>query len=160
MAPLRPDADTAALAALAAHVAPALVGAGGGSYAGLKQTFREVAMRDPIDTLLVTVVSGAYLFYLAEKDENPKVRSYLDALVFVSTCLSVGYADTFARTPSGKAIAAFVMTFGPAVTVSAFAPREPTAPPAPASQEIQQAILARLDAILEALHATPSPPST
>jgi hypothetical protein len=44
------------------------------------------------------------------------VETYWDALVFVSTCLSVGYADVFARTPAGKAIAAAVMTLGPAMS--------------------------------------------
>ena len=44
------------------------------------------------------------LFYAAEKDVNPKVRTIWDASIYVTTCLSVGYADIFARTPVGKLI--------------------------------------------------------
>ncbi len=44
------------------------------------------------------------------------MESYWDALVFVSTCMSVGYADVFARTPAGKAIASAIMTIGPAMS--------------------------------------------
>src|SRR5262249_5482177 len=79
------------------------------SFEKLKASFREAVQRDPIDARVSLVVGAAYLFYEAEKGQNPKVESYADALVFISTCLSVGYADVFARTPAGKLIATFVM---------------------------------------------------
>jgi hypothetical protein len=59
---------------------------------------------------------------LAEKQKNPKVNSYYDALVFISTCMSVGYANVFAVTNAGKAIATAVMTFGPALSARALEP--------------------------------------
>jgi voltage-gated potassium channel len=86
------------------------------SYSSLKQRLRAAVARDPFDATLLTVLGGAFLFYVAEKEENPKVRTYWDALVFVSTCLSVGYADIFARTSAGKAIASALMTLGPAIS--------------------------------------------
>jgi hypothetical protein len=86
------------------------------SYDGLKRGLREAIARDPLEATVATVLGGALLFYVAEKGHNPKVRTYWDALVFISTCLSVGYADVFARTPAGKAIAAAVMTIGPAMS--------------------------------------------
>jgi hypothetical protein len=69
--------------------------------------------------------------HFAEKDHNPKVRSYFDALVFLSTCMSVGYANVFARTPAGKAIASAVMTFGPAMSGAIFDAGGPETPSAP-----------------------------
>ena len=130
------------------------------SYGTMKRGFRELLARDPMDSLLVTVLGGSYLFYLAEKDENPKCTSIWDALVFITTSLSVGYDDVFARTPSGKAIASFVMTFGPALSSKALDPPanerpEPTVTVSPESLEAQKAIVERLDAILTELRAAP-----
>ena len=70
------------------------------------------------------------------------------------------YDDVFARTASGKAIASFVMTFGPALSSKALDPPaadrpEPTITVSPESLAVQQAILERLDAILAQLRATP-----
>jgi len=165
MAALRSDPDAAALSALA-QIARAFMGARGGdmSYRTLKQGFREVVQRDPLDTILVSVLGGSYLFWLAEKDHNPKCRTFWDAAVFVSTCLSVGYDDVFARTESGKAIATFLMTFGPAIAANALNPPatereavEPTASSAATAESIalQRAIVARLDALLGLLGAQP-----
>jgi hypothetical protein len=83
---------------------------------------------------------------------HPKCASFWDALVFITTCLSVGYDDLFARTDAGKAIASFVMTFGPALSGAALEP--PAAEKARSEAEaleVQKAILARLDSIHEAL---------
>jgi len=165
MAAVRKDPDAAALSALA-QIARAFVGARGGdmTYGTLKRGFREAVVRDPLDTILVSVLGGSYLFWLAEKDHNPKCRTFWDAAVFVSTCLSVGYDDVFARTESGKAIAAFLMTFGPSVAAAAFNPpaaeREAAAPsvtPAATAEAIalQRAIVARLDTLLGLLGAQP-----
>jgi hypothetical protein len=139
-----------------AVLARGLMAEGGGdlSYGAMKRGFRELLTRDPLDSLLVTVVGGSYLFWLAEKDHNPKCTTLWDALVFITTSLSVGYDDVFARTPSGKAIASFVMTFGPALSAQALDP--PAAErPEPTSLEVQKQILERLDAILGALRPTP-----
>ena len=100
-------------------------------YGALKNGLRALAVRDPVDTLATVVLGGSYLFYLAEKGKNPKVVSFYDALLFISTCLSVGYADVFAKTDAGKAVASFVMTVGPALSsrvldAPASAPSAPT----------------------------------
>lgn len=130
----------------------------GVSYEDLKRTFRDTLGRDPIDSLLAMVLGCSYLFWLAERDDNPKCRGFLDALVFVTTNLSVGYCDIFARTEAGKAIAAFVMTFGPALATDALEP--PAAEAArdgEARADVNRAILDRLDAILEEIRARPDP---
>jgi voltage-gated potassium channel len=160
----RPSPDEAAMSAMA-QIARGLFTAGGGdlSYGTLKQGFRELVQRDPLDSLLATVLGGSYLFYLAEKGKNPKVKTLWDAVVFISTSVSVGYDDVFARTESGKAIASFVMTFGPAMAASVFnppasAPKEPvvtTSPEALEALALQRSILERLDAILEAMKKAP-----
>lgn len=142
------SADTAALSALS-KMALGLCGQRGGdlSYGSLKEAMREAVGRDPIDALLVTALGSAYLFWLAEKDQNPKCQSFWDALVFTTTALSVGYADIFARTEAGKAIAAFLMTFGPSLAAKAFdPPARPQSGPSP-----EEVLIAKLDAILEAL---------
>jgi voltage-gated potassium channel len=95
------------------------------SYATLRDGFRDFARRDPIDALATVVLGGSYLFYLAEKGKNPKIRTFQDALIVITTSLSVGYAQAFPVTESGKAIASFVMTFGPALSTRAFDPIDP-----------------------------------
>jgi voltage-gated potassium channel len=125
------------------------------TYAGLKERFRDLVTRDPIDSLIATVMAGSAAFYLAEKDHNPKVQTPWDAFVFITTCLSVGYDDVFARTDAGKAIASAVMTFGPAMATRALDPPAPGHPEhkhavALASQE---AVVDKLDAILCELRA-------
>ena len=58
---------------------------------------------------------SSVLFYAAEKGRNPKVNDVFDAMVYTSTCLSVGYGDIFAKTPFGKVLGSALMTIGPAV---------------------------------------------
>jgi len=139
-------------------------GEGALSYGALKEGVRSAVAQDPFDATVVTVLGGAFLFYLAEKGHNPKVTSYWDALVFISTCLSVGYADIFAKTPAGKAIAAAVMTVGPAMSGAMLEGPAPT--PAPVGLvraetesellQVQKAIAEKLDAILSELRARPA----
>jgi voltage-gated potassium channel len=126
---------------------------------------RDGFARDPMGTVLATVLGGAWLFYKAERGHNPKVKSYYDALVYVSTNLSVGYSDIFAKTPRGKAIGSALMTYGPAMAAKIFdrpeAERASAAPAAPAAEApvSSQAVLDRLDRILAVLEAnrTPAP---
>lgn len=75
---------------------------------------------DPFKKLVGLIGVGAVLFYRAEVGHNPKVNSYWDALVYTSTCASVGYGDIFAQTPVGKAVGSLIMTVGPAMANSAF----------------------------------------
>jgi hypothetical protein len=156
MSTRRRDLDARTLGALGVIAAEVFARRGGAeSWTALKRDARAFVARDPIDAVAVTALAGTYLFYLAEKGKNPKVESFWDALVFVTTCMSVGYADTFARTPSGKAIAAWVMTVGPSLAAGLFAP--PAAEVAAQEEsraETQKQILARLDAILAALQAS------
>lgn len=168
MTTLRPDPDRAALTALA-QIAEGLMGSRGGAvgYDTWKAGFREIVQRDPIDTLIVSVFGGSYLFWLAEKDVNPRCRTFWDAAVFVSTCLSVGYDNKFAVTDAGKALATFLMTFGPAVAAAAFAApaAEQNAEAAAAARaqaellDLQKAILAKLEAILVQLEKQPAQPT-
>lgn len=124
------------------------------SFDALKQKFRATMVRDPLDSLIVTSLGCAYLFWMAERDVNPKCRSYLDALEFVTTNLSVGYCDIFAQSDAGKVIASYVMTIGPALAAKAL---EPPAGEKPQDEgvEVNKAILAKLDAILAELRQRP-----
>jgi hypothetical protein len=97
----------------------------------------------PMESLCALVGAGAMAFYWAEKDENPGVRSYWDALHYVATCLSVGYANIFPVTPVGKAIGAAVMMVGPAMSAAALGGKD-----APATDP---ELTTRLDAILDEL---------
>jgi hypothetical protein len=96
----------------------------------------------PMESLCALVGAGAMAFYWAEKDENPGVRTYWDALHYVATCLSVGYANIFPVTPVGKAIGAAVMMVGPALSAGALGGNSAPSDPA---------LLPRLDAILDEL---------
>jgi hypothetical protein len=117
-----PD-DGGALIALLLSVAGSIASGSreqGPGYGAIKRELKDAVAKDPFDATVATVFGGAFLFYMAEKGKNPKVESYWDALVFISTCLSVGYHDVFARTPGGKAIATAVMTIGPALSGAMF----------------------------------------
>ncbi len=145
--PLHPLATMAGLALAA--------GGEGASLSHLGKGLREAVARDPMEAAVVTVLGGAYLFWIAERDVNPRCRTYEDALVFVSTCLNVGYAQVFATTPAGKAIATAIMTVGPGLVTSFFdtprAEREPDV--SPQLLAVQEKIAEKLDAILTELRA-------
>ena len=152
------------LAAIAAATSPDM---GRGALDRFKGGVREGFAKDPMGSVLATVLGGAWMFYKAERGHNPKVKSYYDALVYVSTNLSVGYSDIYAKTPRGKAIGSALMTYGPAMAAKIFdtpttlttptTPAEPpTAPPpvpAPAAAASSQAVLEKLDRILAVLEA-------
>src|SRR5215213_3363340 len=63
---------------------------------------------------LLVALSGA-AFYAAERDHNPKVNDIFDAIIYTSTCLSVGYGDIFAQTPVGKLLGSGLMMYGPSL---------------------------------------------
>jgi voltage-gated potassium channel len=81
---------------------------------------REKQAEDPMNAVVLTVLAGAAAFYAAERGQNPKVVSFYDALIYVSTNLSVGYSDIFAKTDAGKAIGSALMTYGPALAARVF----------------------------------------
>ena len=81
-----------------------------------KDRMLNMAADNPLETLLVGVLGSAWVFYLAEKDENEGVDTYDDALYYISTCLSVGYANIFPKTQIGKFVAAMVMIVGPSLS--------------------------------------------
>jgi voltage-gated potassium channel len=160
-----PSKDGAALVALLTSL---MNGGGAGlapspdegalGYGSIKREIKAAVAKDPFDATVVTVFGGAFLFYIAEKGQNPKVESYWDALVFISTCLSVGYHDVFARTPGGKAIATAVMTIGPALSGAIF--DAPAAEKEKAEKDalaVQQAIVGTLGEILAELRSAKKP---
>ena len=157
------------LAAIAAATSPDM---GKGALDRFKGGVRDGFARDPMGSVLAAVLGGAWLFYKAERGHNPKVKSYYDALVYVSTNLSVGYSDIFAKTSRGKAIGTALMTYGPAMAAKIFdaptapgtAPIDPpkvaavVAPPAEATDSTAAAVssrdvLDRLDRILAVLES-------
>lgn len=83
---------------------------------------RDKQAEDPMKAIVTTVLAGAAAFYAVERHENPKVTSFVDALVYVSTNLSVGYSDILAKTDAGKAIGSALMAYGPALATRAFDP--------------------------------------
>ncbi len=152
------------LAAIAAATSPDM---GKDALDRFKGGVREGFAKDPMGSVLAAVLGGAWLFYKAERGHNPKVKSYYDALVYVSTNLSVGYSDIFAKTPRGKAIGTALMTYGPAMAAKIFdTPTAPVPAPAPAAAPTQaplagsKEVLERLDRILAILEATREAPPT
>lgn len=121
---------------------------GGGDLGAVKGELRDLAKRDPMDTAVTTALTCTLLFYNAERGVNPKVKTPADALLFITTCMSVGYADVFAKTTAGKLIASYVMTVGPSMTAKLFDP--PAAEERRADDErkaFQKALLDKLDAL-------------
>lgn len=104
---------------------------------------------DPTQNLASLLGVATAVFYVAERDHNPKVNEIWDALVYTTTCLSVGYGDIFAHTPIGKILGSFLMTVGPSMAGKALDGRRD--PPAP--DPVQVEILQTLKQILERLDA-------
>ena len=108
----------------------------------------------PTQNTATLVAVCSVLFLTAERGHNPKCRDIYDAMVYCSTCLSVGYADIFARTPVGKIIGTFLMTIGPSLSGKATDGR-----PDALSADTQQQILATLREIAAKLPQSSSEPT-
>jgi hypothetical protein len=121
---------------------------------------REKQAEDPMNAIVCTVLLGAAAFYAVERGQNPKVASYYDALLYVSTNLSVGYSDIFAKTETGKAIGSALMTYGPALAARVFdAPHEAEARAAEGerSEAALRDIAGKLELILQELQSQRGP---
>jgi len=117
---------------------------------------REKQANEPMAATLATVLLGTLAFYRAERGQNPKVTSIYDALVYVSTNLSVGYSDIFAKTEAGKAIGSALMTFGPALSARTFDPPKQDQELAAETRQSQQLLVEiadKLERILGELRA-------
>ena len=106
----------------------------------------------PMESLVGFLLGASAAFYLAEREVNPKVKTFVDALYYISTCLSVGYADIFAQTQTGRAVATLAMTVGPSLASNSL---ERPGNALPASVQGQEIMIERLDAILEELRKHP-----
>jgi Ion channel len=91
----------------------------------LEQRLVRWTERNPLDATFEFLAAATVAFYTAEKDANPKIVTLIDAFYYLATCASVGYADIFAVTQTGRAIASLVMLLGPALTGKAL--NHPTA---------------------------------
>lgn len=125
-----------------------------------KDRLLDLAVDNPAEALVVVLTGGALVFYLAEKDVNDEVLSYNDALHYISTCLSVGYARIFPMTQLGKLVASIVMAIGPGLTAWVIEGRlvrrgaqAEAAAPLPSTPPQPDPMLERLDAILQELRA-------
>lgn len=95
----------------------------------------------PGEEVSAFVAGAAALFYWAEKDDNPGVKDYWDALHYVSSSLSVGYTNLYPVTPVGKVIASTIMTVGPALVTRTIDPPG------------DEAVAAKLDEVVAELRA-------
>jgi hypothetical protein len=132
------------LAALAAATEPDF---GRDALTRVKDGVRTKFKDDPMGTTVTTVLLASWLFYKAEVGHNPKVTTFYDALVYVTTSFSVGYSDIFARTETGKVIGSALMTIGPAMAAGFL--DEPGKPQK--EEEDARAVVDRLDRILAVL---------
>ncbi len=127
----------------------------------LKASLRSAVHADPMGSALGTILIGSMLFFEAEKHDNPKVKTLGDALVFVSTSMSVGYSDIFPKTEKGKLIATALQTLGPAMTAQILdAPRVASSAIETETLALQAKILDRLDDILTELKTQRAPAQT
>jgi len=107
----------------------------------------------PLRNATAVIAASSAAFLAAEKGHNPKVRDIYDAMLYCSTCLSVGYADIFPQTPVGKLIGTVLMTAGPALTARAL-DGAATGDNLGRRDAVQQQILTTLQEILEKLPGT------
>ena len=94
--------------------------------------------RSPCGSAAAVVGASTLLFYALERGRNPKVNDVFDAMVYTSTCLSVGYGDIFAKTPAGKLLGTALMSYGPSLT------SQTPDPQAARRDAVQEEILATL----------------
>jgi hypothetical protein len=87
----------------------------------------------PMDSAFGFIAAASIGFYAAERGVNPRIKTLIDAYYYIATCASVGYADIFAATQTGRAIAALVMIVGPALAARVL-DRPVEAAPAPMAQ--------------------------
>ncbi len=85
----------------------------------LEAQLLDLVKRYPLDSAFGFLLMSSWAFYAAEKEVNPRIKTFVDAFYYIATCASVGYADIFAITQSGRAIASLVMIIGPALTNAA-----------------------------------------
>lgn len=136
-----------------------LLGVGSGKppsewLSSLNAFVREKQAAEPMTATLAAVLVGTIAFWRAERGHNPKVKTIYDALVYVSTNLSVGYSDIFAHTSAGKAIGSALMTYGPALAARTFDPPgqvDPNPDSAAENQRILSDIAEKLGQILTEL---------
>ncbi len=81
-----------------------------------QKRFLDWVNTNPLEANVELLGLAAWAFFEAEKGVNPKIQTYIDSFYYISTCASVGYADMFAITQTGRTIAAIVMMLGPALT--------------------------------------------
>ena len=81
-----------------------------------EKRFLDWVNANPLEANVEFLGLAAWAFYQVEKGVNPKIQTYIDAFYYISTCASVGYADMFAITQTGRTIAAIVMMVGPSLT--------------------------------------------
>ena len=86
------------------------------AFGAWKERLLDFAVDNPAEALFTVVTGSALVFYLAERGVNDRVNTYDDALYYISTCLSVGYANIFPVTQLGKLVAAIVMIIGPSLS--------------------------------------------
>lgn len=125
-----------------------------------KDRLLNMAADNPLETLLVGVMGSAWVFYLAEKGENEGVDTFDDALYYISTCLSVGYANIFPKTQIGKFVAALVMIIGPSLSgwvVEGHLVQRQRGEPSPAPPD-NPLVVEKLEAILQVLKAQQAAP--
>ena len=122
-----------------------------------RRTIEERAVElvaQPANSTLQVVATSTLLFYAAEVGHNPKVNSVFDALVYCTTCLSVGYGDIFAMTPIGKLVGSALMTVGPALSGATL-----DGPDAKKTDDhLEREILATLQEILRRMPQQPPAP--
>lgn len=102
----------------------------------------------PAEELASFVAWTSALFFHAENGHNPQVATYWDAFHYVSTSLSVGYANIFPTTQLGRLIGGVVMMVGPALSARALDAQR-VRPDEPTTADV----VVRLDAILAELRA-------
>ncbi len=107
---------------------------------------------EPCRNTVAFVGLTSLLFFLSERGRNPKVNTIIDATLYCSTCLNVGYADIHPVTQAGKLLGTLLMTFGPGLVS-----RTMEGSKSAESPDLQPEILASLQRIVDLLEKQERP---
>ncbi len=77
----------------------------------LRETTLRTLANQPVESLAVVVVVASVVYWLAERDRNPRVSSFAEALWTVSSTLTVG-TDVVRESTVGRLVGTVLMTYG------------------------------------------------
>jgi voltage-gated potassium channel len=102
-----------------------LLGVGSGKPPGewlssAHSLLRKRQSQAPLESTATVVLASAVAFFVAERGKNAQVKTWADALSFVTSKFGAAPSSVTAVTETGKLLASALVTYGPALAARAF----------------------------------------